>query len=793
MKHLKILILIVLLIHISDNAKAQAYARQYQLRGTIVDSRTQKGVSKIPFVVKPFNRRVEANKQGEFLFQFKQGEYKIIIDFYPFTKKEVAINLVSDTTLLIELATSEETIYIPDVEVFSVKPTTNLPAGIVQTDRVTLQNFPALIGERDILKALSQTSGVTSSSEGAADMQVRGGSHGQNLYLLNGIPLYSTEHFWGMVSAYNPLIVKSAKLYKSGFPAEYGGKVSSVIDVQTDDADLKKFRGAADISLLSSKLMLNTPIIKDKMALSLSGRISNYSLVNIISRLNLKPETPVYNLYFGDINADFHWKISENDKLKITWFNNNDGFGVITEDENYMTDSWMNNAQKNISANWYRKVGHNAENHLMTYYDSYKFDFGLENTSIDKTQKSTFRMITGIGSWGVSDKFQVDLSDHLKLKSGLSFTAYRFSPFTGSFSDSTFRKPETRNNLHTYDITAFTDGNWTFRPKQTVSAGVRINSFANKQSFFNSFEPRVSYHGEFKNAFSLSASAGRLSQPVHRLANTGLGIPIALFVPSADYLKPQNSWNFSLGTAKDFKTEKWAASLKADAWFKTFQNIAEFKDGIDAFTIMMENLDILNHPTDFVTQGEGKAYGLDINSSITNKKWSITADYTLMQAIHQFDELNAGKPFAASTDIRHSINLTFKRYLSDHLNICISWQYRTGKPITVPTRLFMYPNYNPDNGKIENSYKHILVVEEARNNYRTKSFHKADVAINRDYLAFGKYEANFSLGFYNLYNRANPYIYFITQKRNADGSYKPVLKSMQIFPILPSFSWMMRF
>jgi hypothetical protein len=164
MKHLKILILIVLVIHISNNAKAQAYARQYKLRGTIVDSRTQKGISKIPFVVKPFNRRLEANKQGEFLFQFKQGEYKIIIDFYPFTKKEVTVNLVSDTTLFIELVTSEETIYIPDVEVFSAKPTTNQPAGIAQTDRVTLQNFPALIGERDILKALSQTSGVTSSS-----------------------------------------------------------------------------------------------------------------------------------------------------------------------------------------------------------------------------------------------------------------------------------------------------------------------------------------------------------------------------------------------------------------------------------------------------------------------------------------------------------------------------------------------------------------------------------------------------------------------------------------------------
>ena len=130
--------------------------------------------------------------------------------------------------------------------------------------------------------------------------------------------------------------------------------------------------------------------------------------------------------------------------------------------------------------------------------------------------------------------------------------------------------------------------------------------------------------------------------------DTGVGKPIALFVPSADYLRPQSSWNFSLGAAKDFKTEKWAASLKADAWFKTFQNIAEFKDGIDAFTIMQKNLDILNQPADFVTQGKGKAYGLDINSNFTNKKWSATADYTLMQAIHQFDELNAGKPFAGN-------------------------------------------------------------------------------------------------------------------------------------------------
>jgi hypothetical protein len=240
MLRLKVILYLLTVAICVSTTEAQAYVKQYVLKGKIIDHRSKNGISQIPMFIKPFNKKIEANNQGEFMFQFRKGEYTFIVDFYPFKKKEVTINLSSDTTLTIELFSEGESIYIPEVEVYSTKLVTKLPTGIEQIDRKTLNVLPALIGERDILKALAQTAGVSSSSEGSADLQVRGGTHGQNLYLLDGISLYSTEHFFGMVSAYNPLIIKSAKLYKSGFPAVYGGKVSSVIDVLTEDADLIK-------------------------------------------------------------------------------------------------------------------------------------------------------------------------------------------------------------------------------------------------------------------------------------------------------------------------------------------------------------------------------------------------------------------------------------------------------------------------------------------------------------------------------------------------------------------------
>ncbi|MDD4489347.1 MAG: carboxypeptidase-like regulatory domain-containing protein [Paludibacter sp.] len=774
-------------------AEAQANAKQYELKGKIIDNRSKKGISQIPMFIKPFNKKIDANKQGEFLFKFRKGEYTFIVDFYPFKKKEIKIDLQSDTTLIIELFSDAGSIYIPEVEVFSNKLISKLSTGIEQIDRKTLQVLPALIGERDILKALAQSAGISSSSEGAADLQVRGGTHGQNLYLLDGVSLYSTEHFFGLVSAYNPLIIKSAKLYKSGFPAAYGGKVSSVVDVLTEDADLDKLLGSFDISLLSSKLYLNLPVIKNKLSFAISGRISNYSLVNLSSLLGNTAENAKYNLYFGDINANLYWKLSDNDQIKITWFNNSDGFEITNKESLYITDSWIKNAQQNIGVNWYHTLSKRTQNHFMAYFDQYTFNYGMSNVELNEKVKNICEMISGINSIGISEKLTSSITHKLKLNSGISVKSIGFMPFMQQITDKTINQIETTSLIRLSEIVAFSELGWAFSPNHQLSTGLRLSVTGNTDYQFYDLEPRVNYLGKFNNNFSINASVDKLNQPIHRLANPGLGMPIELFLPSGSNLNPQTSWNYSFGVAKDFAKKNNTVSFKADIWYKTFQNITEFKDGIDALSVMYYKLDIANYPNEYVTQGKGKAYGIDLMGSISNKRWTLSSYYTLMQAINQFDDLNFGKPYAASTDIRHLFNITFKRNFSSKFTMVLTWQYNSGKPITVPTRLFQYPVLNIFNGELSNNYVRFLAIEDKRNNYRTRPFHKLDISFTKEYQAFRKHDAVFSFGVYNAYNQANPYIYYLSRKWDSEGTYKPVLKSMQMFPILPSASWSMKF
>ena len=773
-------------------AYSQPYAKKYRVQGTIMDGRTKKGIKRIPFTIMPFHKVIDANRLGEFLFNFPKGDYSFVIDYYPFDKKEVKINLKSDTTLVIELHSPFAQQYIQEVEVIATKTAIENPVSMEQIDSKVLRTLPALIGERDILKAFALTAGVTSSSEGAADMQVRGGVHGQNLYLLDGIPLYSTEHFFGLVSVYNPIIVKSAVLYKSDFPVEYGGKLSSVVNVLTEDANLHKFSGAAEISLLSSKVLLNIPLVKEKLALMVSGRLSNYSLINIASLFGSDSNSKV-SLHFADLNANMLWKISERDKLKLTWFNNSDGTDNSQLDSHIITSSWLDNRQQNIGANWYRILSERSQNHMMVFADSYVFDLGISNAAEDRSFKNVDKLLTGINTVGIVEKYNLTISDKLKVATGGSLKMLGFSPIQLNHTDTSTTHIQNSNLVRQTEGVMFAETGFTFASHQTLTTGLRVSAVGNKDNLFLNAEPRIGYHGIFKHDFSVSASVCRMTQPVHRLANPGLGIPFELFLPSNGGILPESSWNFSLGAARDFVFSKYSFSVKADAWFKSMQNLVEFQDGYDALSVMMYKPDITQQLKEIITQGSGSAYGLDISGDYSQRYWSLAIDYTLMRAVNKFADLNFGRPYAASTDIRHSLSLTLERKLSSTLTMAATWQYRSGKPITVPTQLFQYPAFNPETGELSNSDKQFMAIETKRNNYRTKPFHKLDITLTQNYKAFKRYDASYSIGLYNVYSRSNPYIYYLSKKQEPNGTYKPALMSMSIFPIMPSFSWLVKF
>ncbi|NDP20202.1 MAG: TonB-dependent receptor [Paludibacter sp.] len=774
---------------------AQENESRFKVSGQIIDARTNKAIKKIPITVLPFNKVLEANNNGKFLFNMPIGTYSFVIDYYPFDKQEVKIKLQSDTTLLIKLQSPFTSQYIEEIEVISSKPAVEEPASMERLDAHTFRNLPSIIGERDIIKAFALTAGVTSSGEGAADMQVRGGTHGQNLYLLDGIPMFSTEHFFGLVSVYNPTIIRSAKLYKSDFPVEYGGKISSVLNVLTDDANLKKFKGEAEIGMLTSKLALSFPLIKDKLALSIAGRISNYSLANLVSPFLSESAGTRFSVHFGDINSNLLWKISEKDKLKLTFFSNTDKIAVNSTYNTEKTKGWLGNFQQNLGLNWYRTISEKSENHLLAYADRYGYDFGTATSYTNTNSKEIIQIMTGINSAGLVDKFNYTFSDKWKINGGASFKIYGFSPFQINQNDSNIAAIQPSIQTRLLEGVAFARGDYQASKNQNLTAGFRLSTVGNSDKTYFNVEPRLGYHGVFKNNYSISASVGRMTQPVHRAANPGLGIPFQLFFPSSSYLKPETSWNFSLGGAKDFTFSKSKFSIKADAWIKAMNNIIEFRDGYDALysTIVMPQETALD-PKNYITQGKGTAYGIDFSADYTLKNIKFTADYTLMKAVNQFNELNNGKSFAAATDIRNSLSLTSEIKISDSWTFSATWQYMSGKPITIPTSIYLNPNAKSYNYGFYyfNPSDYVRVITE-RNNYRTKAFHKLDVSFTHTYKAFKKYDGTISLGLYNVYNQSNPYVYYIDVQKNVDNSYKPTLNYLSVFPILPSFNWSVKF
>lgn len=791
-----ILLLWAMLLGLAWPCNAQSDVARFRLQGTVLDARTGKAVKHAPITVMPFKRKVSADKQGRFLFNMPEGRYTLLIDEFPFNPEKLEIVLTCDTAVTIRLQSPEHSHYIDEVEVIAAKPVTESPASVTRLGQQALLGVPAVGGERDILKAVSLTAGVTPGNEGSAEMQVRGGDHGQNLFLLDGIPLYSTRHAYGLVSAFNPSIVQSATLYKSDFPASYGGKVSSVLDVTTRPADPEKPSGEAEIGILSTKGLVNVPIVKNRLALSVAGRISNFSLLNLFSPLL---DDTQLGLHFADINANLNWKLSERDRLALSFFHNSDGTSVAQKDFHYRSQVWNKTGQQNVNLMWEHTFSPGAGNRLSCYADRYAFDFGMKNQSLAGDEHETYTVESHIASIALEDRAHWTLSTHWQLHAGATVKANRFAPFTNRLyatGDSHTYTGKQGEAGWQYEAAAFAQAGFTPTARQDLHAGLRLSASGNAVKSYVFAEPRIGYHGLFGPDIAVSASVSRMSQPVHRVANPGLGLPVELFVPSSVTLRPETSWNYSAGIAKDFRMARYAIGVKADLWYKQLDHIVDYREGYNAMNLLLFQDNLNGEVESMMTQGTGKAYGVDLSANYVASDFSLTADYTLMEARNRFDELNGGREFAAPTDIRHSLTLAAEVKLPRNWKFSATWQLRSGMPITLPTHIYMYPELDFYGGSVHftspGDYTEYQIIETERNNYRTRPFHKLDIAFSRQFKTIRKRDAFLSIGIYNVYNRANPYMYYIQTEGRGEAA-RPVLKSVSIFPIMPNISYMIRF
>jgi hypothetical protein len=761
---------------------------RYRIRATITEKRTDKPLKNIPVKILPYSREVETDKLGRILLNVPKGSYTLLIDYYPFDKVEVPLKIEADTSLKISLNSPFGSQYIESVELVSTKPVTDYHSSTEQLDKNLMDRLPSLIGEKDLLKTLALTSGVTSSSEGSSDIQVRGGTHGQNLYLLDEVPLYTTQHLFGLISVYNPSAIKDAELYKGAFPARFGGKLSSVLDVKTIDADLKKFKGNAEIGLLASKAALHVPIIKDKLGIFVSGRISNYSLLGLILP-NLLGETSL-KTFFSDLNMNLTWKPTEKDQLKLTWFSNRDGWDLSQLDFNQIISVQLQNSQRNLGLNWSRIINEKMQNELRIFRDGSQFLFEngsrIKSTNISTSANTT----TAIASTVLSDRFQLKCNDRLSVDAGGSFSHFSITPFTKFRYDSINSISIKPSSEYYTEASLYAEANYLLHKNHNLSGGLRLASSFNDKTY-TFIEPRIRYHAILPHNISLSASASKMSQPLHRIANAGLGFPMELYLPVSSKLAPQEAWIWTMGGGKVFNFKGMTFNMKADLWYKKMNNIIDFKDGYDALNILMYQKDFMKRTDEFVTQGSGKAYGIDFSARLSYTGFTLSGDYTLMKATNQYEDLNKGKPFAAPTDIRHSLSISGSLKLSDNLLLTANWQYLSGKPITIPNHIIQMPD-QVFPGNVYNYNDDYIFLTTERANFRTKSFHKLDVSLMKNFRLFNRYQSSLTLGVYNAYNRKNPYLYFIQNSELLAGE-KPELKMLSLFPVIPSVSLSVKF
>jgi hypothetical protein len=464
---------------------------------------------------------------------------------------------------------------------------------------------------------------------------------------------------------------------------------------------------------------------------------------------------------------------------------------------------WIKNTQQNIGLQWQNKISDKYNTESFVYADRYLFDFGQSQKSQNQNFASLQQILSGITTLGAEEKINIKVNDNNQFQGGVFIKQSTFSPIETVISDSVEHRSKYNKQSNATEFGGFASWHAAFfNNKHQLDAGLRASVFSSESISYPVLEPRLSYHALLSEDFSLSASVSRMTQPIHRIANSGVGVTFEIFAPSGVLLKPSSAWQYSLGVARDFSWKGMKIGQKADAWYKSLNHLTEFRNGYDARTVVFNgNTDQIG---DLVTQGSGIAYGIDFSVEISHKRWSVTADYTLMQAKNKFEELNKGEYFAASTDIRNSLSLTGTLKLSSQWSLNATWQYQTGRPVTIPTSM-IYPSPDIYSGEIYTGYVSFDPIYTKRNNFRMKDFHKLDLSFQYKYVAFKNCQASWTFGLYNAYNQANPYIYYIglneksyvynpvSKEFELNKNAKPVLKSLSVFPVLPVVSWNVKF
>ena len=679
----------------------------------------------------------------------------------------------------------------------------NTLMGTMEFSQKTIKATPTLFGESDIVKTLQLTPGVASGSEGLAGLYVRGGDQDGNLFLIDGNPVYQINHVGGLFSAFNPEAIRNLDFFKAGFPARYGGRLSSVVDVHTKEGNMKEYHGSAMLGLTSGNLNFEGPIIKDRTSFNASFRRSWLDALSapglaIYNKIQKKKGEKFSARYaFTDLNLKVNHHINDRSQAYVNFYFGQDflkggssEFSVgddITpfENKDFGKMRWGNIA---LSSGWSYVFNNKMFGTVTLAYSHYQSKLKQETsqyygTEGDKDYSSRFIETStrnGINDFGVHANFDYIPTPAHHIRYGTDYLYHRFSPEYIEEKTSENLSPTKRTTgderLSANELAVFAEDDWAISPIVRANAGLRLNMYNIQKKTYVSLDPRLSVRFLLTRDLSLKASYARMNQYVHQISESYMSLPTDMWMPVSKKLKPLESDQVSVGAYYNLHKDY---SFSVEGYHKWMNHLLDYKDGynfLPSFVGWEEKL----------AAGKGWAYGAEFIARKETGRITGWIGYGLMWSDRQFDEINNGKRFPAKYDNRHKLNIVANWKINEKLELTGSWTFMTGNRVTVAFEnyedlgLTPVPPLLPEGG---------LDYFTERNNVRLPAYHRLDLGINIYRPKKNGHLGIWNISVYNAYCQMNP----ITIHKRSWINYSHYFETLSLLPIIPSISYTYKF
>lgn len=653
-----------------------------------------------------------------------------------------------------------------------------------------IKDIPTFMGEPDVIRAVQMLPGVQGAGESAGGLNVRGGGTDQNLVLLDGVPVYNIVHVFGLFSIINPGSVNSVEIIKGGFSAKHNGRLSSIFDIRLKDGNNQKLAGSISVGMLLSSITLEGPLIKNKSSFIISYRRTYFDLFyKPIQFLSNRKELNNYSgwYYFYDLNSKFNYKIGNRDKLSLNFFTGSDR-GRITEKQNFTDPAEIlqtRNHNKNL--HWFTMMSSLRWDHILndkifmvtttgfTQYST-KFEDQLSwetkpNPEVN-TSALNYKQTSGNSDFFLKTIFDIKSIKKHDLTAGADLIYHQFN--TGTLNYNTLENTKERDtsigdrNIFSHEEVIFLEDKWQATKKLNLNIGLSFNSITVKQNRYQLLQPRLSGNYSFSKAFYINATYSRMQQNLQILPNNSVGLPIDIWIPVTDYLKPQISDQVTASIGYYFKKHY---KLSFETYYKAMQNLVELKEG-SFFVFGGYEWD-----KSFYT-GKGTAKGMEIMLEKQTGKLRGWLSYTLSKSEREFAGINNGKPFPFKYDRRHQITAFVKMNLSKTWNFSMSWIFTSGSPVTIPTSVYTL------NDKIYYQFTE-------RNNIRMSNYHRMDLSFTKTIL-LQKSKRTWNIGAYNIYSHVNP-MFISSSYIVTNSSSRLKFFEVGLLPLIPFVSYEISF